>query len=302
MTSGSSCSTSGRRAARAWAYINFDWVAGLLWFLGKTFGLVFLFVWMRGTLPRVRDRPADGLRLEVAPARVAAEPVRDRGRDRGPRRLRKAGLLEPLQLARAGLRHRQGHGADAPAVLRAQGHGHVPGDAARTSRRAPRPSPAALRRVRRPQVRDLLPVRPGLPDRVHRHGRDGHQGPLPRPLGPARDVRRATRGIGPASIRRPCRTRPTSTSRVRPGPRSTRSSRPTTTTRRTCSRILEATQAAFGYLPVAAIKRISERTGAWYAMVYGTATFYGHLRFEPSDGEVGARSGVAARRPTTGYG
>ena len=37
-----------------WAYINFDWVAGLIWFLGKTFGLVFLFVWMRGTLPRVR--------------------------------------------------------------------------------------------------------------------------------------------------------------------------------------------------------------------------------------------------------
>ena len=37
-----------------WAYINFDWVAGLLWFLMKTFGLVFLFVWMRGTLPRVR--------------------------------------------------------------------------------------------------------------------------------------------------------------------------------------------------------------------------------------------------------
>ena len=37
-----------------WAYINFNWVAGLIWFLGKTFGLVFLFVWMRGTLPRVR--------------------------------------------------------------------------------------------------------------------------------------------------------------------------------------------------------------------------------------------------------
>ena len=37
-----------------WAYINFDWVAGLLWFMAKTFGLVFLFVWMRGTLPRVR--------------------------------------------------------------------------------------------------------------------------------------------------------------------------------------------------------------------------------------------------------
>jgi NADH-quinone oxidoreductase subunit H len=37
-----------------WAYINFDWVAGLFWFAAKTFGLVFLFVWMRGTLPRVR--------------------------------------------------------------------------------------------------------------------------------------------------------------------------------------------------------------------------------------------------------
>jgi len=37
-----------------WAYINFDWVAGLFWFLVKTFTLVFVFVWMRGTLPRVR--------------------------------------------------------------------------------------------------------------------------------------------------------------------------------------------------------------------------------------------------------
>ena len=37
-----------------WAYINLDWVAGLFWFLGKTFTLVFVFVWMRGTLPRVR--------------------------------------------------------------------------------------------------------------------------------------------------------------------------------------------------------------------------------------------------------
>jgi NADH-quinone oxidoreductase subunit H len=37
-----------------WAYINFDWVAGLFWFLAKTFTLVFVFVWMRGTLPRVR--------------------------------------------------------------------------------------------------------------------------------------------------------------------------------------------------------------------------------------------------------
>ncbi len=36
------------------AYIGLDWVAGLLWFMGKTYAFVFIFVWMRGTLPRVR--------------------------------------------------------------------------------------------------------------------------------------------------------------------------------------------------------------------------------------------------------
>jgi NADH-quinone oxidoreductase subunit H len=38
----------------AWAYIGLDWVAGLLWFMLKTYVFVFTFVWMRGTLPRVR--------------------------------------------------------------------------------------------------------------------------------------------------------------------------------------------------------------------------------------------------------
>jgi NADH-quinone oxidoreductase subunit H len=37
-----------------WAYISFSWVAGLFWFIAKAFGLVFAFVWARGTLPRVR--------------------------------------------------------------------------------------------------------------------------------------------------------------------------------------------------------------------------------------------------------
>jgi NADH-quinone oxidoreductase subunit H len=36
------------------AYVGLDWVAGLFWFLGKTYVFVFTFVWMRGTLPRVR--------------------------------------------------------------------------------------------------------------------------------------------------------------------------------------------------------------------------------------------------------
>ena len=38
----------------AGAYIGLDWVAGVLWFMGKTYAFVFTFVWMRGTLPRVR--------------------------------------------------------------------------------------------------------------------------------------------------------------------------------------------------------------------------------------------------------
>jgi ferredoxin len=45
--------------------------------------------------------------------------------------------------------------------------------------------------------------------------------------------------------------------------------------------ILESTQSAYGYLPIAALKRISHVTGAWYAMIYGTASYYAHLRFEP---------------------
>jgi ferredoxin len=61
--------------------------------------------------------------------------------------------------------------------------------------------------------------------------------------------------------------------------------------------ILEATQASYGYLPVAALKLISHRTGAWYAMIYGTASYYSHLRFEPP--AAGAQAAdLAARRPT----
>ena len=52
------------------------------WFLLKSFIFVFIFVWMRGTLPACPHRPADGLRLEVAAAGVPAQPVPDRGGDR----------------------------------------------------------------------------------------------------------------------------------------------------------------------------------------------------------------------------
>jgi hypothetical protein len=59
--------------------------------------------------------------------------------------------------------------------------------------------------------------------------------------------------------------------------------------------ILEATQAEYGHLPVAALKLISQRTGAWYAMIYGTATYYRHLRFEPPAAEPLAAAAPGAR-------
>jgi len=36
------------------AYIGWPWLAGLVWFFLKSFAFVFVFVWMRGTFPRVR--------------------------------------------------------------------------------------------------------------------------------------------------------------------------------------------------------------------------------------------------------
>src|SRR6187401_546334 len=65
--------------------------------------------------------------------------------------------------------------------------------------------------------------------------------------------------------------------------------------------ILEATQAAYGYLPVASLKRISQRTGAWYAMIYGTATYYAHLRFEPAEATAQAAAVAANRPPEASY-
>jgi hypothetical protein len=60
--------------------------------------------------------------------------------------------------------------------------------------------------------------------------------------------------------------------------------------------IFEATQEAYGYLPVAALKHISQKTGAWYAMLYGTATYYSHLRLAPPSATAQAAE-VGARRP-----
>ncbi len=41
-------------ALLAWAFVSFDWVAGIFWMMAKTYVFVFIFVQMRATLPRVR--------------------------------------------------------------------------------------------------------------------------------------------------------------------------------------------------------------------------------------------------------
>lgn len=50
--------------------------------------------------------------------------------------------------------------------------------------------------------------------------------------------------------------------------------------------ILEGAQDAYGHLPVAALQHIAHQTGAWYSELYGIATSYPHLRFEPPTGHV----------------
>jgi NADH:ubiquinone oxidoreductase subunit E len=45
--------------------------------------------------------------------------------------------------------------------------------------------------------------------------------------------------------------------------------------------ILRGTQAQYGHLPVAALQHISHSTGAWYSEIYGIATSYPGLIFEP---------------------
>jgi len=58
--------------------------------------------------------------------------------------------------------------------------------------------------------------------------------------------------------------------------------------------ILRAIQEAYGYLPVGALKEVSFRTGAPYALVYGTASYYGHLNFEPGPRPRGGDPSVRA--------
>ncbi|MGD8485335.1 MAG: NAD(P)H-dependent oxidoreductase subunit E [Chloroflexota bacterium] len=50
--------------------------------------------------------------------------------------------------------------------------------------------------------------------------------------------------------------------------------------------MLEQAQAVYGHLPVAALQHVAHQTGANYAELYGMATSYPHLHFEPPVGHI----------------
>jgi hypothetical protein len=52
---------------------------------------------------------------------------------------------------------------------------------------------------------------------------------------------------------------------------------------------------------VATLKRISHETGAWYAMIYGTATYYAHLRLEPAASTEQVKAVDEHRPPESTY-
>ena len=197
-----------------------------------------------------------------------------------------------------GPRHRQGHGADPAPVLRAEGHGHVPGGAARRRARSSAAgcscsTTSGARSSARPASSAPRPARSNASTWAASTPRS-----LPRPLGRARDLRRAPRGIRAAPLR---------PAGAGSGVRAVRAGRPGDGRRDPRGRrprparmlaILEATQAAYGYLPVAALKRISQETGAWYAMIYGTATYYAPPALRAAGRHRPGRRGRRASPPT----
>ena len=239
------------------------------------------------------DRPAHGLRLEVDAAGIAAQPVRDGGRDR---RLQH-GEAAPDERLRARPRHRQGHGADPAPLLRAQGHDHVPGGSASSRRPS---SAAACSCSTTSGARSSARPASSAP-RPARSSASTWAGSTPAAATTSTGARPRHTASGARNLRcgapgGPCRTRRTGRSRAVDLAPLDAILDDFDHDPEHMLEILEATQAAYGYLPVAALKRISQLTGAWYAMIYGTATYYSHLRFEPAEATVQAAA-VDAHRP-----
>ena len=257
-------------------YLGLDWVAGLLWFLLKAFLFVFLFVWMRGTLPRVRlDQlmnfawkwllPASLLNLFLTAAAIVVV-----GLVRGQRMSTVPGMgmvrgmgftLRRFFAPKATVRWPE-QPADVPPKFR--GRLQLLYDEWGT-----------LKCETCFQCAQACPIEcidmGGMDTKGRFHV---HWGPA-ETFGERREesaLRRSGRTVPDAAY---ARFDPVDTAALDEildrhdyDPKDLLA-------------ILEETQAEYGYLPVGALKHISRITGTWYAMIYGTATYYRHLRFEP---------------------
>ncbi len=260
----------------AWAYIGLDWVAGLLWFLRQDLRLrVHLRLDARHAAAGA-DRPADGLRLEVDAPGVAPQPVPDRRRDR--RRQDREALMSLVP----GLGIAKGMALTLRRFFEPKVTIKYP------EQRAPVPHKfrgrlqllydewGTIKCETCFQCAQACPIECIDMGGIDTRGRYHVHWGAPETYGERREelaLRRSGRPVPDPAYR------PFAAVDLRELDRilDEYDHDPAE-----MLAILEATQTAYGYLPVAALKRISQRTGAWYAMIYGTATYYSHLRFEPA--------------------
>ena len=131
---------------------------GPLWFVLKLMVLIFIFIWMRTTLPRLRydQLMRFGWKVLLPVATINAV------------------VTAILVVALYGDRHRQGLRRHLPPDLQEADHAGVPGVQAAGLSALPRPPQAAHARERAREVRRLLALRRRLPGRLHprRPGRE----------------------------------------------------------------------------------------------------------------------------------
>ena len=150
---------------------------GPLWFVLKLFVLLFIFIWMRTTLPRLRYdqlmRFGWKVLLPVATINAVVTAIL---------------VVGDLMAAR----DRQGLRRHLPADLQEADHAGVPGVQAAGLPALPRPPPAARARERAREVRRLLALRRRVPGRLHPRRRRPRT-PRPTASRPASATRASTR-------------------------------------------------------------------------------------------------------------
>ena len=278
------------------AFVGIEWVSGMLWFMGKTYVFVFLFVWMRGTLPRVRvDQlmdfawkwllPASLLNLFVTAVAIVVSTSM---------RATAVSLVPGLGIVR-GMSLTLRRFFEPKVTIKYPEVRLDPPHKFRGRLQLLYDEYGTLKCETCFQCAQACPIEcidmGGMDTRGRYHV---HWGP-PETYGERREE---------SALRRSGRTVPDPAYLPFAAVDIARVDAVLEDYDHDPARmleILEATQAAYGYLPVAALKRISQKTGAWYAMIYGTASYYAHLRFEPPEATAQAAAVDAHRPAETAY-